>query len=137
MRLLARRRLGRDETPGDPVVTGAAGAATFKQTLTACFRDYADRVGLAAVVHDLRPTYASWSVNEMAMPLTVVAQHMGHADVRRAASYQRVTATTVHEALARTLAAAGAAPSSNFGRVAFPGLGSAARPLDAHRDPAA
>lgn len=110
LRQHAEAALGRAVRKGDPVVVNPRGHALDISSLTLRFRRCADLAGLhEATFHDLRHAYISWSVNELGVPLTVVQALAGHQDIKRTASYQRVSPSTAADAVRRALVLAGVA----------------------------
>jgi integrase len=124
LRERAEQVLGRHVRPHDPVVVGERGRPLERSIVGKLFRTYADEAGLShATFHDTRHTFISWGVNELSLPVTVVQELVGHADVRLTVSYLRVSAATMQEAIMRALAAAGVSspppgPPPSYVRVA-------------------
>lgn len=116
LRLLERfeEKSGRKPKPSDQVLLGAYGKPLSEQAASKYFREALVVAGIEdASFHDLRHTFISWGVNELQLPLTVVQRLAGHADIRRTASYQRVTHRTIRESMNRAYAQAGIGPATH------------------------
>ena len=114
LRLLERfeQKMERAPKPTECVLLGAYGKPLSEQAASKFFREALAVAGIEeASFHDLRHTYISWGVNELQLPLTVVQRLAGHADIRRTASYQRVTHRTIEESMSRAFAQAGIGPA--------------------------
>jgi integrase len=106
-RFVERHR--RPPRPDEVVLRSAWDKPAIDQTITKLFGEYVKAIGLEgrANFHDLRHTYISWALNEMSMPLPIVQQQAGHADVKRTIAYLRVSDANVSEAIARAYVSAG------------------------------
>ena len=99
-----------DRPPGSRVVFRSAwGRPALAQTITSRYAEYVEASGIDThtVFHDLRHTYISWMVNELAVPLPVAQQLAGHASPERTRSYAHVSYQNVRESIGRAFKLAG------------------------------
>lgn len=93
----------------EPVFRAPQGGRVIPSTVSKFFRYYVDeaKIGAYATFHDLRHTYISWLVNELGVPVSVVQQLAGHAEVEQTLSYVHVSQENLDQSIDRVLYMAG------------------------------